>query len=403
MRRRFPKNPPYPILQPRSSGLYPWSGPIPVVRVEGSNHEMGLQHGEQTRNQIQKAVRFAWATLPKQIKTTKSEILRDLSQYNEKIRDCHSGFCAEMEGIAEGADVSYDDIVLLNSQYNIVLMRGGEKALDALSCSAFASWGSGTRNGDLVAGHNDDGLRFTDQFLVLLDARPDEGHRFCVPLIPGYLGYHTIASEAGFCAFGNTLEIGPKPEVARIGVPMWVIFRYLGQYEDNVESALEFIGRADNGIVMSFLLVDRACNAAIVHLAPDKLSLVRPGKNYLVLTNHALVDEIKQHLVMRENPSSTHYRYESLRKAVEASLGRIDHRKAIEIMSTHFDASLGRDNPSGNTPCRHYEYEGKFSGTCRSAIIRLGRKRMKFLVSLGNPCTACWVEVNMKYPRMSRS
>lgn len=370
---------------------------MPVVRVKGSYREMGIQHGKQTKKLIHRAVKHVWATFPSLLNISKSQISHDLAQYDQNIKRLNGGFEDEIGGLAEGADVSHEDIVLLNSQYDILLMRGDEKVLQALLCSAFAAWGNATSNGDLVAGHNDDGARFTDQFLVLLDASPKVGHDFCEPVIPGYLGYHAVANDAGFCAFGNSLENGPVREEARIGTPIWVIFRHLAQFVNNVESAVQFLRDADTGTAFSFLLTDRGRNAAIVHRTPRDIVVIRPKEDYLVITNHALVDEVKPHLMLREAPSSTHFRFESMKKAVKGKLGKINERTGIEIMSTHYDSSVGEESPSGNTPCRHYEYDGRLSGTCRSAVIKLGRRQLTLLVALGNPCTAQWVEVNMKY------
>lgn len=381
----------------RERYLYPWSGPIPVLTVRGRPSEMGFQHGTRMKELIQKTVQTTWQMLPGMLGITKEEIGREIKEYDVKIRECHADFGPEMQGIAEGADVSYDDIVLLNSQINMLVTHGGEKALAALLCSSFAAWGGATRNGDLIAGHNDDGSRATDQYLALLDAKPENGHHVWIPIVPGYLGYHTVANNSGFCAFGLGLEYGPKPDEARIGTPMWVIFRHLGQFEDSVESGIDFLRKADTGMAGSFLMADKSRNAAIVHLAPGAMSVVRPEHDYLTLTNHALEEGIKRHLVLRESPSSTHYRLASITKAVKSRLGEIDYKAGTEIMSTHFDASLGRENPSGNTPCRHYEFDGRFAGTCRSAVVQFGKKGMKVLVALGNPCTATWVEVNSHY------
>jgi len=110
-----------------------------------------------------------------------------------------------------------------------------------------------------------------------------------------------------------------------------------------------------------------------------------------------LSDEIKPHLVLREIPSSTHHRFESMQKAVKARLGRIDEKAGIEIMSTHYDALTGETSPSGNTPCRHSEYEGRLSGTCRSAVVKLGKRKSILHIALGNPCVAQWIETNIKY------
>lgn len=387
------------IPQRKPPYLYPWSGPIPVQSVRGKPREMGLQIGRHNNELISKTVRETWGFLEEVLKLTKQEISEDLDQYGKKIKGCHYSFASEMEGVADGADVGYNDIVLLNSHINILSMRGGERGLPALLCSSFAAWGSATLDGSLVLGHNDDGIRFTDQFLILLDARPEEGRHFCSPVIPGYLGYHTVVNDAGLCVVGNALENGPKPEESRVGVPMWTIFRYLAQFVDSVESAIDFIRKVDNGIAGSFLIAEKSGKAAIVHRTPSHIALVHPdaGKSYLALTNHALDDEIRRHLMERPKPSNTYYRLESIVKAIEKHLGKIDADRAMEIMSTHYDSSIGRENPSGNTPCRHYEYEGKFAGTCRSAVVNFSQESAKIFVTLGNPCTGSWVELDLDY------
>jgi isopenicillin-N N-acyltransferase like protein len=393
--------PSWKVLKSKNENyLYPWSSPIPVVAVRGSPYELGKEHGTKCRERVAKNSSDTWQGLLRILECERSDIVEDLKIYSDKIRECHASFEKEMEGVADGAKVSYDDIVLLNSMINILIERGGRKGLESLLCSSFSSWDAGTEKGNLIMGHNDDGIRFTDQFLVLLDAKPSEGFRFAVPIIPGYLGYHTIANESGFCAVGNGLENGPQPSQLRKGVPMWTIFRYLGQFVDNVDDGVDFLKKVDNGVSGSFLLGDRKGNSAMIHLAPNSIEVVRPKSSdkYLAMTNHALVDRIKKDLVLRKNPSSTHYRYQSLNRAIKHSLGNIDACAAMGIMSTHYDASAGKDNhPSGNTPCRHYEYESKFAGTCRSAVIEMGKEQMKMYVALGNPCTASWVELDMKY------
>ena len=380
--------------------LYPWSGPIPVVSVKGAPFELGREHGAKCKERISKSAADTWGALINYLGCNKSDILGDLEAYSEKIRACHPSFVTEMEGVASGAKISYEDIVLLNSQINIIHERGGMKGLEGLLCSSFVSWGNGTADGNLVMGHNDDGVRFTDQFLVLLDAAPSEGYRFVTPIMPGYLGYHTVVNESGFCAVGNALENGPQPKEVRKGVPVWTIFRYLAQFVDNVEDGIEFIRNADNGIAGSFLLGDKSGNAALIHLTPNSIDVIRPKDKdtYLALTNHALANGVKKDLLLRPNPSSTYYRCESLNRAIKKNLGKIDASAGMEIMSTHYDPTVGKeDHPSGNTPCRHYEYESKFAGTCRSAVVEMGKRQLKMYVALGNPCTASWVEFDLGY------
>jgi hypothetical protein len=333
--------------------------------------------------------------LKEELHISDSELSEELESYNEKIRKCHPSFSDEMRGIAQGAGVEYDDVVMLNSCMNLRTLHDKQEMQVTRLCSSFAAWGSGTTDGNPIVAHNDDGVRFSDQFLAFMDVQPNEGFRFCLPIFPGYLGYHTIANDRGFCAIGTGLEHGPKRQYMRTGVPIFLLFRYLGQFIDTVESGIEFLKRADNGITGNFLLADKMGASAIIHLVPDGLAIRQEERkdDYFVLTNHALVDDIKEKLVLRKYPETTHFRYQSVERAVRKTYGRIDIDSAMNIMSTHYDFSVRKDNhPSGNTPCRHYEYEGKFQGTCRSAVISLNEKSTVMRVGLGNPCTATWVE-----------
>jgi hypothetical protein len=129
------------IKQKQNSFLYPWSGPIPVVTINGAPYELGLEHGTKCKERIPKTVEETWGGLLEYLGCKKSDIIEDLQVYSKKIRDCHPSFGKEMEGVADGAKVSYDDIVLLNSQINILHERGGLKGLEGLLCSSLTSWG----------------------------------------------------------------------------------------------------------------------------------------------------------------------------------------------------------------------------------------------------------------------
>jgi isopenicillin-N N-acyltransferase-like protein len=95
---------------------------MPIVRVWGNYREMGIKHGQQTKDLIQRAVRNAWTMLPTLLGMSKSDVAQDLNEYGQKIKTLHAGFSSEMEGVANGAAVSYEDIVLFNSQYDLMIM-----------------------------------------------------------------------------------------------------------------------------------------------------------------------------------------------------------------------------------------------------------------------------------------
>jgi hypothetical protein len=306
-----------------------------------------------------------------------------------------------MRGIADGAGLTYEDLFVANCGFDLMVSRSDAAAraemfskFEKLSsrCASFVAWGAATGGGQVICTHNNDGPRYPAQYQAIIVARPQEGFSFISPSTVGKLGQHSMMNSQGLFVVGTGLDNGTKEKVEEVGIPLDVIFRYITQYCSTTREAVETLQRLPLTVAGNFLFADRNRDVELVQATPYFSASVRPvaGKDYLHVTNHALTEEIKPHLSLR-SLSSTHYRYETMARDLEAEYGHIDEEVAKQIMSSHYDWSVQRTNPCENTPCRHHEYKGELGGTNRCSVWDLDALTAQ--VALGNPCMAHWVSI----------
>ena len=293
-----------------------------------------------------------------------------------------------MNGIATGAEISYWDVFLLQMScwMNLLEKYGIPFEISPISeeCSSFCAWGSATKHHDVIVAHNDDGPRW-GQFQVCLIVTPSKGRSFLTPISVGNVGYHSMFNDAGLFIGGTSL--GDPISEDKSNLLETIVYRHLIQYSSSAEEAFERFKKYDLPGAGNVIFVD-SNKAIYVARVQEHMAPLKTLEDYVVVTNHPIPEEIKRYLRSRSYPSSV-YRYETLVELIKQKHGEIDVAIAKEIMSSHFDWSTKIVNPSGNTICRHYEFDGLLSGTCRSGIFLPQIKTAH--IALGNPCEAEWI------------
>ncbi len=392
--------------------IYPWRSPIPVVFVEGSSTEMGQQFGSAAREVIQKVVKFNLPILHNIL--GKSNV--NASDYIERSEDSikkytEPDYLDEIGAMAESSGVSYQDLLLTNlnfgilssfptpeSHYPLYPETISEKPMH---CTTFSAFGNATEKGNLVAGHNDDGARFMDQFLVLKVAKPRRGKAFVSPVVPGYIGYHSVvnSNHAFLCASGIS-DVMKNEELTPNGVPTWFLFRWLGQFSENRDDAVRrFLSVPNLAIVSNWCFSSINQGTTVINATPKHHVIAKfpdETKEWTVTAGKLLTKELEPYILKVRHPNEGDYRYESAARAVKSRLGKINLKEGVEILSDHFDSATGTISASENTVCRHMEYGGGFGGTVRSMVVEFTKSSgssettTDVAVSLGNPCNAIW-------------
>lgn len=365
---------------------------------------MGRQFGKATKNIIKRIVAFNVPPLTKLLKECEISKKDYLSNTESVVtRYTESEYLDELNSTAEAAGVPYEDLLLTNTNIDLIYELPNPESHGPLFCSFFSAWGEAVADpASVVAGHNDDGGRYMDQFLVLKIAKPQHGLAFVNPIVPGYLGYHSmINSKQTYACSTGIDDIMKNSQVQMDGIPGWILFRWLGQYSKDTDDAVKRFLSVPNTTCINWCFTSAKQGTKIVEATPKHHAFVKfPNKtrDWIVSAGKTLCPSLYPYLAKVKHPSMGDYRYESVKKAVQQRYGKIDSEAGVEIMSDHFDSSRGEIGPSENTVCRHMEYAGRFAGTCRSLVVKFekgGRANAdnsatEINISLGNGCYGFW-------------
>lgn len=394
------------------SEIYPWRSAIPVIFVEGDNSEMGEQFGAAAKEIIQRVVKFNIPVLSKMLSDSNVKASDYITASQDAIvKYTGSDMVDELASMAEAAGVSFEELFLTNLNFNILSSFPTPEshyplypqtiAEKPINCSSFSAYDSATESGNMVVGHNDDGNRFMDQFLVLKVAKPNKGKNFVSPVVPGYIGYHSVvnSSRVFLCATGIA-DIMKNDELNSNAVPTWFLFRWMGQFSENKEDALSrFKSVPNNAIVSNWCFSSVNQGTTIVDSTPKHQAVAEypdKSKKWTVTAGKLLTPELEPYVVRVKHPNEGDFRHAAVERAVRSKLGKINLRTGVEILSDHYDFSTNSVSASENTVCRHMEYGGAFGGTVRSMVVEFvdkstnDRQTTEVAVSLGNPCNSIW-------------
>ncbi len=185
------------------------------VAVAGTPDEMGAQHGELLRHEIQDMV----AALSHHVLNGRGGFfghltraaLRSMPRLMEA--RIHDRYKCEMAALAHAADVPYRDILLLNCLDDILAnLRLPGEIFARWACSGFANWGSASATGDLLCGRNLDyyvwsadgedpwaATSYMKDHVVAITYQPADKPPFVSVGWPGFIGCPTVLNARRFC------------------------------------------------------------------------------------------------------------------------------------------------------------------------------------------------------------
>src|SRR5581483_11547850 len=148
-------------------------------------------------------------------------------------------------------------------------------------CSAFAATGPATRDGKMVIGHVTWWpLTLAEQTNVMLDIKPEQGHRMLIQSYPGGIesGTDWYQNDAGVVLTETTIRQSPfNPK----GTPVAFRARKAIQYGDNIDKVVEHLSTRNNGLYTNEWLIGDAKNEeiAMFELGTYKTKLWRSSRN----------------------------------------------------------------------------------------------------------------------------
>ena len=258
------------------------SVPFPLVEVSGTPHERGLSYGRQAQERIGRSVALYRGRLERLgISATRFSELVQL--YLPEMRRFGTHYVEEMQGIAEGAALTLDDIVLVNARTEIVaLARRQEKVVDG--CTGVVILPSHSASGNLIHAQNWDWLAECAETAIVLRIRRDDGPDILTFTEAGGLARSGF-NAAGIAISANYLE--SDRDFTQTGVPLPLIRRKVLEQQHYALAILTIVATpkaCSNNMIVSTaegFAVDLEC-------APDEVFPLHAEDGRIVHANHWL-------------------------------------------------------------------------------------------------------------------
>lgn len=344
---------------------------LPVVYVGGGHYDMGLQIGQQCRSQVQVMTdhyRCAFESAADELGIASwSEAVLHARKYLPFAEEATPQYLDEMRGIADGANVDLDDLLVLNCMEALT-----SDALH-LKCTSLAAASEVTADGSVLVGHNEDWLPDDLEQVYLVHAEPDDEPAFLA------MTYGGLLPNIGFNARGIAQCCDSVyPNDARIGVPRIFVSRAVLAAEtlaDAIRAALHKRRAAG----YNHLIVETHGEMYNVEVSATAFATIYGLEGYLAHANHYLTPKMKNHEQQTLNLVGSRVRYNRAQRLMKRHLGKLSVETFQSILTDHV-------NYPGSI-CNHVVEEDPppdQQQTIASLIMDLSNKTM--LACWGTPC-----------------
>jgi isopenicillin-N N-acyltransferase-like protein len=268
---------------------------IPLIHIGGTPREMGLELGRARKESILHMVSNVRAFLEKtygQIRLAWPEAVLQAHKYLPFAQELTPRYVEELRAVAEGAGVSFDDLMVVNCLEAITT-----DALHLLGCTSFAVTEERSADGRVLIGHNEDWLPPDEEDVFLVRAEP-EGEPAYLAMTYGGLLPNIGFNAAGICQCCDSVY----PSDVRIGVPRIFVSRAV-LAAATISQAISAALAPQRAAGYNHVLVHDSGEAYNVEVSARMFSMMYAQGGLLVHTNHYLsrrmsrLENDPQHLI----------------------------------------------------------------------------------------------------------
>jgi len=342
------------------------------VKTSGSPGEIGYQYGEKLKDLLVEFCKNRTSSIYKRYK--KNVIINGRKELLNVMEHKFPYIVEEMRGIAEGAEISFNDYSLsvLSAGFSVVAKEG-----DECTNIIFKESDDGPILGKTLDGSSP--TSYGEPAIIRLIKSKNGNTVLCKSGIDGIVTASGL-NDKGFAAGQSSIHFfttNPR------GVIRNLLIRPLLSECFNVEEGINFL--AGNPTIKSgfnFSMVDMGGNAAIMERSPTECYPRRTDGKVIFCTNHTATPFMRKLERSRgvEGDKNSDDRFENLKKITSAD----DFKMSLESMK-----KILRNHNKPGEICQH--------GTnlyTRRAYINLVKEK-KFLIAQGNPCKNDFVEFSI--------
>ena len=355
-----------------------YKGNIPVFELSGNSYEIGYGVGAQAKKYVLNCVQsykdMFWA-----FNGLDWEKCKKLAQqYIPTIESYDPDYIEEMKGIADGAGLTFDDILLLNCRSEVVLRGNADLPPDG--CTAIAVTPERT-GGSTYIGQNWDWKPSQRDSMIIVKINQTANDKPNLVLLTeaGIIGKYGMNSYGlGFCF--NAMSVNEFPHG---GLPLHIALRGAMDSQNLCEAALK-VTKMQLGCSVNFMIASADGEAIDIEISNDDFDILYPEKSIIVHANNFKSLRLPRHPYRETSKAKwpdTFIRTGRAEKLMRAIEGDIKPQDFMKVFSDHADFPT--------SICHHEDPRDPVHnrlGTVTSFIMDLNR--MEMYVALGSPCMA---------------
>ncbi|QRM34268.1 C45 family peptidase [Microvirga sp. VF16] len=312
----------------------------PLVEVSGGPRERGRQYGEQAADRVRLGIEHYSSQLGRN-DLTSDGIKQLVQRFEPTIARFDPTYLEEMRGIAEGAGVPFESVVLLNARTEILKLAqrpADDRNVpddDPDGCTGVVAMPGVTKEGRLIHAQNWDWKVECAETAVVLKIRRDDGPDILTFTEAGGLARSGF-NAAGIAITANYLET--DRDYRRLGVPLALIRRKVLE-QKQLAAAMHAVYTTPKSAANN-MIVSQANGIAIdFECAPDETFQIHPERGLIVHANHfqspIALSKLKDTGIA--NTPDSLYRDLRVRALIEPSLGSITRETVKNALFDDFE------------------------------------------------------------------
>jgi isopenicillin-N N-acyltransferase-like protein len=337
---------------------------IPVLEVQGNHRQVGQEIGEHTRPALERLLARLREELPRGVGW--QEMIQQGRRYLEHSRAIYPQYVEELEGIATGAGLPFEEIFLGVCEE----LWAPEAWLHG--CTDMAARGRATADGSTLLAHNNDLGPKAEEDLIILKVKAGDEPQF-LGISSGGLAYSAGFNAAGVGLTGNEVEANDT----RVGVPRLLTVRAILAAR-RLEDALEACLLPQRASSYNNVAADAHGEVYSMEGSGTDCQPIYIEDDILAHANHYTAPAMRRFEANPADMAGSLIRHNRAWRLLRENRGRLSPDLFQELLADHA-------NYPGSI-CKH----GLTTVTVFSMIIRLEDRRA--WIGRGRPCQAHYVE-----------
>jgi len=255
---------------------------LPFVHASGSPGQIGRDVGTMLAPAVARHV-AAWVEhIGHETGASPAAIRETARLFAGPIRTHAPFLWEELEGLAQGARVPIDDLLLLQARAEVLRAhRTARPTPPALECTTFAVGGRRTSNGGVFFGQNVDLVPFVESFGVIIRQHPTDAPATLLYTTAGLLGHNGL-NEAGVGVCANFID---DPSGWGDGLPRYLLSR-LALRRETADDAVKAMLDVPRAASRNVLVADARGTFLDAELLRTESAVLTGADDLLVHANH---------------------------------------------------------------------------------------------------------------------